>query len=916
MEQYCFLFVYLEISNEVLERGDGTTLSKNFGRVLRGIFYGPGLHGNSAGKVFFKLCCCVHNRFLNRWFLRVLMELPKRYDSKEREAHWQKYWEEENIYAFDENSDKPIFSIDTPPPTVSGKMHMGHACSYSQMDFVARYKRMRGYNLFYPFGTDDNGLATERLIEKMNKVKSADMERGEFIKLCLETLERIRPDFVNDWKKLAVSCDYNIFYSTINEHCRRISQWSFIDLYKKGREYRKKAPVIFCPVCKTAIAQVEMEDSERTTTLNYIKAKVETGEYVIYATTRPELHPACVGISIDKDGMYVAVDVKGSKEKWIISKDAVEKFSTEFPMNIVKEFKGKDLIGKKVEIPLAEKPVAFSHDESANTAYGSGVVYYCTYGGFDCVEWMARHPDVKPIHIMDESGTYTFGPYKGLRSADARKKALEDLEKMGALLKKEPLQHTVNVHERCGTDIEYIATTQWFIKVLDMKDDLITYGKQMNWHPGFMFNRYENWAKGLQWDWCISRQRYFGVPFPVWYCKRCGEVKLAEEKQLPVDPLSDKPKGKCDCGSSEFEPEKDVLDTWATSSLTPILAADLYKGKKIRDKLFPMSLRPQAHDIITFWLFNTVVKSHLHFKKNPWQDIVISGFVLDPKGRKMSKSLGNVIEPQMMIEKYSADALRFWAPSTKLGEDLPFMEKELVAGQKFVTKLWNAGKFVIMHLEDFDGKEVELETFDKWLLSKLNKMINVSTENFEKYEYSRTKLEVERFFWHVFCDNYLEIVKERLYNPAERGEGRRKAAQYSLYTTLLNVLRLMAPITSHITEEVYQAYFRKKEGKKSVHHEGWPVYDKSKVDEKAEQAGDWGVDIIAAVRKFKSEKGLSLKEEIKMLTLKSEIEGFEESIRLIEGDLKSVTKTKEIRFGNEVSRTCDNFPIEVGINLK
>ncbi|MBI2145858.1 valine--tRNA ligase [Candidatus Woesearchaeota archaeon] len=835
------------------------------------------------------------------------MELSERYDPKQAEPKWQKYWAEHQIFKFDPHSKKEIYSIDTPPPTVSGKMHLGHAFSYSQGDFIARYRRMKGNNVFYPFGTDDNGLATEKLIEKTKNVISKKMERNAFIQLCVETLEEIRPAFVQDWKRIGMSCDFSIFYSTINEHCRRISQRSFIQLYKQGRIYQKKAPIIFCPACKTAIAQVEMEDVEKDTTLNYIKAKIETGEYIIYATTRPELHPGCVGISLDEQGDYVTVQ-RDTGEKWIISRDAVEKMNPEFPMTIVKKFKGKELVGKRVDVPFSQKPVSVTHDVSAKTGYGSGIVFYCTYGGLDCVEWMARHPTVQPILIMDESGKYNnLSPYQGMNSINARKAVLEDLEKKGVLLKKEPLHHTVNVHERCGTDIEYVATTQWFVKYLDLREQFLEAGTRLQWYPPHMKVRYDNWIKGLNWDWCISRQRHFGVPIPVWYDEK-GVVILPDERQLPVDPLKDKPKGY----KGKLTPEKDVLDTWATSSMTPQLAVELFDNETLQRKLFPMSLRLQAHDIITFWLFNTLVKSQLHYGINPWKDVVISGHAQDPHGKKMSKSKGNVIEPQLMVDKYSADALRFWAAGSKLGDDLPFMEKDLMTGQKFITKLWNASKLGLMHLQDY-GEGPVTEVFDRWLLSKLQKLIKESTETFEKYEYSRTKAEVENFFWHTFCDYYLEIVKDRLYNSEKRGIPARKSAQQGLYWSLLSILKMMAPIMPHITEEIYHTYFASREGMKSIHLSSWPAYNDRDINEEMELVGDIGVDIINTVRRFKSEQQLSIKEEFSELILSSEEAAFPETISPLIEDLKAVLNVKHISFTGDTSLQSEKFALKIGL---
>ncbi len=841
-----------------------------------------------------------------------MVELAKNYDAKEAEPRIQAMWQEQHTYKFDPKSKKPIYSIDTPPPTVSGKMHLGHAFSYTQQDFIARYQRMKGHNVFYPFGTDDNGLATERLIEKTKNVSSKKMDRGEFIKLCLKTLEEIRPGFINDWKKMGMSCDFSIFYSTINDHCRRLSQQSFLDLYNDGRIYQRKAPIIFCPQCKTAIAQVEMEDTERKSSLVYVKAKMETGEYIIYSTTRPELHPACVGISINQDGEYVAAKHKGG-EVWILSKEGAEKLAQEFGLIVTKTFKGSTLVGKKVDIPFAQHKVPISHDISAKTEYGTGVVYYCTYGGLDCVEWMARHPEATPVHIMDESGTYIApSPYVGKSSEQARATVLEDLEKKGVLLKKQPLTHMVNTHERCGTDIEYVATKQWFVRYLDLRESFLEAGGKLNWYPPHMKVRYDNWIKGLKWDWCISRQRHFGIPIPIWYHKKTGEVILPAAEQLPVDPLNDIPQGH---KKEDVIAEKDVLDTWATSSLTPHLAVELFDDAALKKKLIPMNLRPQAHDIITFWLFNTLVKEQLHHKRNPWKDVVISGHAQDPHGRKMSKSKGNVIEPQVMVDKYCADALRFWAAGSKLGDDLPFQEKDLVTGQKFVTKLWNASKFSMMHLEDYatqkSEKEKPTELVDRYVLSLLQRLITESTASFDKYEYFRTKSEVEKFFWHVFCDNYLEICKDRLYNPDKRGAQGRRSGQVTLYKTLFTLLKMSAPIMPHITEEIYQNFFQQREGVASVHLTAWPVADTTLIDEKAEHIGERVFDIIATVRKYKSEKNLSMKEGIGTLVLMGE--GADEVVTAAQGDLKAVLNAGKIVTEGTTTLTTEKFGIKVGI---
>jgi valyl-tRNA synthetase len=787
------------------------------------------------------------------------MELPKHYDAHASEKKWMLYWEKEGIYKFDPKSKAEIYSVDTPPPTVSGKMHIGHAFSFSQQDFIVRFHRMLGKNVFCPFGTDDNGLPTERLVEKMKNVKGQFMERKEFVKLCLETLKEIRPRYVQDWKSIGMSCDWDIFYTTINEHCQRTSQRSFLELHKMGRIYRKYAPVMVCPNCATAIAQVELEDVQRNSKLYHIKVEVDGKDSLTFATTRPELMMACIAISVHPD-----------------------------------DKRYKEFIGKKAVIPVSDVKVPIVAESMTKMEFGSGVVYWCPFGDSSDIEFVAKHPELRVKHIMNRDGKLneSAGKYKGMKSIEAREAVVKDWKESGALVKEEEIQQVVNAHERCGTVIEFVAMDQWFIRYLDLKKEFIKYGRKIKWHPDHMRARYENWIDGLKWDWNISRQRHFGVPIPVWYCRKCSEITVADKKQLPVDPLVDKPLSKCKCGSDDFILEKDVLDTWATSSLTPDIAIELM-DKKVQKNLFPMSLRPQAHDIITFWLFNTVVKSYFHHKDIPWKNAMISGWALDPKGKKMSKSKGNIIEPQDVLKKYSADCLRFWAGGSRLGDDLAYQEKHFVTGNKFVTKIWNASKFAIMHLEDYkQDKPKKIEIMDKWILSKTSKLIKECTANFMNYEYSHTKLAADTFFWHTFCDNYLEIVKDRIYNVDKRGKESRLSAQYGLYNSLLTVLKLMAPITPFITEELYQLFYKKHEKVKSIHISKWP--DLNFIDEGAEKAGDFFVYVLQHVRRAKSEKNMSLKKPAKKVIAKGKIS--KEDFEKIKADLLATTYAEELVF--------------------
>jgi valyl-tRNA synthetase len=772
------------------------------------------------------------------------------YNFKEAEEQIRQFWEKEKIYKFKPGKGK-IFSIDTPPPTVSGKMHIGHAFSYSQQDFVVRYRRMKGDTIFYPFGTDDNGLPTERLVEKSKGIKAKDMSREEFIKICMDFLKVELPKFIQDWKNIGISCDFDIYYSTINEHCRKISQWSFLDLYGKKRLYRKDAPSMWCPECQTGVAQVEIKDKEIDSEFVYIRFKAD-GKDLIIATTRPELLPACVAIFYNpKDDRF------------------------------------KKLKGKKAKVPLFNIDVPIMEDERVSQEKGTGIVMCCTFGDQTDMEWQkAYNLVIKEAITKNGKMTELAGRYAKMGLKEARRAIIDDLEKNNLLVKKEKIKHFVNVHERCETEIEFVKSKQWFVKCLDLKEKMLDWGKKLNWYPEHMKHRYDNWVKGLQWDWLISNQRYFGVPFPVWYCKKCGEVVLANEEDLPINPLKDKPRRKCRCGGEEFEGEKDILNTWFTSSMTPRLAIQLMPSK-IQEKLFPMSLRPQAHEIITFWLFNTVLKSNLHYNKNPFKDVMISGFVT-LKGEKMAKSKGNIIESQEVLERYGADALRYWASSSKLGEDLEYQEKELVAGKKFVTKIFNSARFIFMNLKQVK-KPGKIEEVDRLFLSKLNKVIKIATGNFEKYEYARCREAVSNFFWHDFCDNYLELVKNRVYNGSKE---EKESAFYTLYYSLLTILKLMAPITPFITEALYQKYY-KEEKEKSIHTSKWPekfsITEKKNDEEKLELL----LGIISGVRQEKTKKQKSLKSEIILTIEKKDKEKLKDLLE----DLKAVTNSKEIKEG-------------------
>ena len=804
------------------------------------------------------------------------MELPQHYNPKEAEKKWQQYWEKEEIYRYVADARKEKYVVDTPPPTVSGKMHMGHAFSYTQQDIIVRYQRMRGKNVFFPFGTDDNGLPTERLVEQKKKIQSTRMSREEFVKICDAVIAEEKPIFIQSWKDIGMSADFKRSYSTINKHCQITSQASFIDLFKKGRVYQQESPVTWCVSCQTAIAQAEFESVDMASHFNDVVFHC-AGKELVIATTRPELIPACVAL------FYNPTDTRYTELK-----------------------------GKFAMVPLFNYEVPILADENVDAEKGTGLMMVCTFGDKEDVEkWFKYNLPLRVVFEKYGKMNELAGEFKGLKIKEARKGIIEALKVKSLLLAQKEIVHAVNVHERCKTELEFLKTKQWYIKVLDRKEELLEAGAQIMWYPEHMKVRYNHWVQNLNWDWCISRQRHFGIPIPVWTCAKCGAHVVPAIEDLPIDPTMVKPRKACSCGSTEFVGETDVLDTWATSSSTPDIASNwVHKGEyDFNYEDTACALRPQAHDIIRTWLFYTVVKSVFHHKRIPWKRVMISGHAQDPQGRKMSKSLGNIVEPQVMIEKFSADALRFWAAGSKLGDDLPFMEKDLLTGQKFITKLWNASKFALLHLEDFNANEKVTLTdeFDIWMMQKLDETITQSTACFEEYEYSRTKAAVEQFFWHILCDNYLEIVKDRLYNPDKRGVENRKSAQYVLYHSLLAVLKMMAPIMPHITEEIYQLYFASREGKKSIHVAAWPVV----FGVKASDAGEYGVDIINTVRKFKSEKQVSMKQELNEIVLVGE--GVAERVEKIMGDLKAVLNVREIVFTGETSLVTERFKVGVGV---
>ena len=796
--------------------------------------------------------------------------LDNKYNASVSEPKWQKFWQDNNIYKFDKNSNKPIYSIDTPPPTVNGHIHIGHIFSYSQAEFIARFKRMTGYNVFYPFGFDDNGLPTELYVEKKHKVKAHEIGREKFRQLCYETVQSLEEEFKNLFIAVGNSADWDLMYHTVSKESQRTSQMSFIDLYNKGKSYCASAPALWCTKCRTSIAQSELESVERDSIFNYLKFFIEgTNDYVEIATTRPELLCACDCIFINP-----------------------------------KDEKNKYLLNKKIRIPLYNFTVPVLTDDKVDMEKGSGVVMCCTFGDQTDAQWFKKYK-LEYKKAIDDSGKMTeiAGKYSGMKVREARAQIIEDLKANGYMIKQENITHQVSVHERCGTEMEINLKRQWFIKTLENKDVWKKIGDEINWYPSFMKSRYTDWVDNLIMDWCISRQKYFGVPIPVWYCKDCGTPIIADAKELPVNPLIDKPKHACPkCGSIHYEPEIDILDTWATSSITPQINCKWNVDDKMFNKLFPMSLRPNAHDIIRTWDFYTIVKGFYHNDSRPWNNIMISGFVMADKGEKISKSKSNAKQSTFeFIKQYSADVVRYWTATGSLGRDILISEDVLKNGAKLVNKLYNAGKFIWQFLDGYIPKKTNLFPMDKWIILKYNKMFNSFKKYFEKYEIGLAMNELESFFWN-FCDNYIEISKNRLYKPEIYGENGKLSAQYTCYTVFLKMLQLFAIYLPHITEEIYQNTFKNTQNEISIHKFNIGIIDVD-FDEKIIEKGDAVVNIISSVRQFKSENKLSLKTEIKSIEITSEDVEF---ISSCIDDIKAVTSTQNIKLNQ------GNFDIKIG----
>ncbi len=815
-----------------------------------------------------------------------MSKLPDRYNTLETEKKQQKFWAEKQVYKWQNDLPKEqTFVIDTPPPTVSGLLHMGHIFSYTQADFVARYKRMKGLDVFYPMGFDDNGLPTERLVEKTIGKKAgvyeAENGRGSFVKECQKIVDEAEVEFENLFNAIALSVDWNQKYQTISQESQQISQASFVDLFNKNLVERRFAPVLWDCIDRTALSQADLVDKEMPSAMHDIKFSTESGEEIIIATTRPELLPACVAVMVHPED---------ERYKHLHGKNAVTA-----------------LFGKKVKI---------IPDDLVQMEKGTGAVMCCTFGDETDIKWWQKH-NLELCVIVSQDGKID-----GIKIKEARDAIIQNLTEKNLLIKSTPITHAVKCAERSGAPIEILTMPQWFVKILDKKEQLKAKANECNWYPDYMKIRVEQWIDNLAWDWCISRQRYFGVPFPIWYSKRQGEegkILVADFSQLPVDPQRDLPEG---YSADEVQAETDIMDTWATSSISPQLSskgisAEFMIDKQRHEKLFPADLRPQAHEIIRTWAFYTITKALLHEDKIPWKNLMISGWCLAADKTKMSKSKGNVVTPQTLIEEKGADVVRYWASASNLGADIAYSEELFKIGGKLITKLFNASKFVAQNFADLTSepstvkqdiaKNIINEKSDLWILSRLNQTILKAETEFEQFEYAKARQAVEDFFWNDFCDNYLEIVKVRSYGlNAEKwsvvgcqlsDEEKNKiisgqqSGLFALYHCLEALLKLFSPFIPHVTEELYQAIFPNTLD--SIHQRGSWCKLEDYIDKEALEIGNVMLEVIFNIRKFKSDNNLSMKTPLQKFSINTKI-----NISAVIFDLQNVCNTAEILVKN------------------
>jgi valyl-tRNA synthetase len=792
------------------------------------------------------------------------------------EARWRARWAGDGTYRFDRTKARAeVFSIDTPPPTVSGALHPGHVCSFTHTDTVARYQRMRGKEVFYPMGWDDNGLNVERRVQLLTgtrcdpslpydpdfrppeKVKKGDrpipVSRPNFVELCAEVVEQLEQAYFDLWSDLGLSVDWSHTYRTIGPEATRTSQRGFLRLLHRDLAYRNESPTLWDVDFRTAVAQAELQDREVPGAYHKLRFEGPGGGPVWIDTTRPELLPACVALVAHPDD---------------------ERY--------------QPLFGQTARTPLFGVEVPIVAHELASPDKGTGIAMICTFGDTtDVTWWRELHLELRAIIQRDgrlapvtwgEPGWESSDPAAAQAAYDAlagrtvkqaQATIVEQLQAAGLTEgEPRPVMHPVKFWENGNRPLEIVTSHQWFIRYPDKKA-MIARGEELDWWPDFMRVRYENWVNGLQGDWNITRQRFFGVPFPAWYpVDADGTVDylspiVADEDALPVDPTTQAPPGFDDTQRNQpggFAADPDVMDTWATSSLSPQIVTGWVDDPDLFARTFPMDMRPQSHDIIRTWLFYSVVRSHYEHDCVPWANAAISGFVFDPDRKKLSKSAGNAADdPLGLIAKHGADAVRYWASNGRPGMDLAFDEGQIKIGRKLSIKLLNASKFAL-GLESGTSGAIT-DPLDASMLASLAALVDDVTAAFDRFDYARALERTETFFWS-FCDDYLELVKNRAYGAG--GDAGQASARTALGLALRAQLKLFAPFLPFVTEEVWSWW---QEG--SIHRSAWPSGDELRAAAGGGGAGPVGPEVLAvasevlgAVRKAKSEARRSMRTEV------------------------------------------------------
>ncbi len=798
------------------------------------------------------------------------------------EEKWRARWEAEGTYRFDRTRPRAdIYAIDTPPPTVSGSLHIGHVFSYTHTDVIARYQRMRGREVFYPMGWDDNGLPTERRVQNYYGVRCdpslphdasfvaperppkppISVSRRNFIELCERLTAEDEKVFEDLWRFLGLSVDWSMTYATIGARARRVSQRAFLRLLQRGQAYQLEAPTLWDVDFRTAVAQAELEDREVPGAYHRVRFGTAGELEIDIETTRPELIPACVALVAHPDDERYA-----------------------------------PLFGRDIRVPLFGTRVPIRPHPLANPEKGTGIAMCCTFGDLtDVTWWRELRLPVRAIIQADgrlapvawgSAGWETneaaqaagfYAQLQGLPVAKARDRIADILKGTGDMIgDARPITHPVKFYEKGDRPLEIVTSRQWFIRTVEFRDALIARGSELQWHPPYMRARYENWVEGLNGDWCVSRQRFFGVPFPLWYRVRTdGTVDyadpiLAPEASLPVDPSSDVPPGfSADRRGRPggFIADPDVMDTWATSSLTPQIAAAWEEDADLFARVFPMHLRPQGHDIIRTWLFSTVLRSHLEHGRLPWANAAISGFVVDPDRKKMSKSKGNVITPMALLQEHGSDGVRYWAAGGRPGTDTTFDPGQMKVGRRLAIKILNASKFVLASAGGERGAVSEV--LDRGMLTMLARVVREATEALEAYSYTKALERTESFFW-FFCDNYLELVKSRRYG--DQGAAGAASANAAMAMAVDTFLRLFAPFLPFVTEEAWSWW---RDG--SVHRAAWPDADAivgaiGAEDDRAASALEFGALVLSEVRKRKSEAQKPLKSPVARASIRDTAE--------------------------------------------